>query len=171
MSDDLFNPPSGLPKIWIGIDPGEHTGIAIYSKADGLKLQTLTFWKTIDFLSQYILPRMGKEADFFVVIETPQYNNFMYGRNVDSRKVAEALRIARNVGMNQGDAKRLTQFLKIHNIPVEEFTPGPRDQKWPAPYFKHLTGIETAQTAEHVRDAARFISRFWIDDLTRRQKM
>jgi len=168
---DRFNPSGGLPKIYIGIDPGSHTGLAVYSKADGLKLQTLTFWKTIDYLREHVLPHIGKEAEFLVIIETPQHNTFIYRERIDPNRLAATLRIARNVGMNQRDASLLVEFLKLNKIPVEEFTPGPKDHKWPAPYFKHLTGIDTAKTAEHVRDAARFISRFWIDDLTGRSKM
>lgn len=163
---ELFVGENPVPNIYIGIDPGDKTGVAVYSKHSGLNLMTLSFWKTIDYFNRVVIPNeKTNTAKHHIIIESTQRNNFMFSKRTNGKGVAESMRIARNVGMNQGDAKRLIEFMNIHGLSCEEFTPGPRDKKWNVEFFYQLSGIETAISHEHIRDASRFIARYWVDEI------
>jgi hypothetical protein len=152
--------------VYIGIDPGETNGVAIYSREIGLKLYQTSFWDLVDFITQQVGPAMRSNLYAFdIVIEAPQLNSFMYGKRTAGKEMAVQLTIARNVGMNQNDAKRIAQYLRRIGIEPREVAPTNKSQKWSADYFEKLSGITTLKTHEHMRDAARMIAHAWAGKL------
>lgn len=149
--------------LYIGIDPGEANGVAIYDKVDGLRLYTLSFWKLIDYIQNKVIPAYKVEKKYIphFVVENPALNTFIYHQKVNGKNAKEALRIARNVGMNQQDAKRLIEFLNRHDLIVDEFQPIKSSQKWTASYF-NMISKQNIQTNQHVRDAAKLIAKHWV---------
>lgn len=145
--------------------------MAIYTKGLGLLIYQASFWELIDFISQEVKPAMDRiQYHVEVVIESPQFNSFQYGRNTKGNDLGTSLKIARNVGMNQNDAKRITQYLKRCGIEPREYVPTNKSQKWTPEFFKTLSGIDTLKTHEHCRDAARMISEFWAGKLNQTAK-
>lgn len=155
----------------VGIDPGETCGVAIYSDTLGLLPYQSTFWDLIDWIREDLVPatRLGLIVPE-VVIESPQLNKFQYAKRTDGKGIAVQLAVARSVGMNMSDAKRITQFLRRHDIIPFEFAPTPRSQKWGAEFFESLTGIKTAKTHEHLRDASRMIVHVWGQQIRQQNK-
>ncbi len=149
--------------LWIGVDPGESIGVAIYDKVDGLRLYTLSFWKLIEYIQGKVIPQYKTEMKYcpHFVIENPALNTFIYHQKVNGKNAKEALRIARNVGMNQSDAKRIIEFLERHGLMVEQFRPIGTSQKWNAQYF-NMIYKQPIETNQHVRDAAKLIAKHWI---------
>lgn len=149
---------------YIGIDPGEHNGVAVYDKKNGLRLYTLSFWQLIELIDtmnvkdktlQEILPK------FF--IENPGLNSFIYRQKVDHKAKSAATRIAKNVGQNIGDAKRIIERVKQHGMICCEIKPISSSAKWDAALFNALLRgrFEITHHNQHVRDAAKLISQYW----------
>jgi hypothetical protein len=149
--------------LYIGIDPGESNGVAIYDKTNGLRLKTLTFWDLADYIEKRIVIEYKTNAKILphFYVENPNLNGFIYQQKVTGKNRQEAMRVAQNVGMNKGDAKRIIELIKRHDMIVEEVKPVSTSQKWTSEYFKALTRIEVT-TNQHVRDAAKLISRHWL---------
>lgn len=166
---DLFHqPPPGQQFVYIGIDPGVMNGLAIYSKERGLRVQQVSFWKLFDLLNEKILPA-HKEKRIVVkaIVEANHKNKFSYKGRINGKSREIALTMARNAGMNQGYCKLICEWFTHNGIDIEEMVPRPNDKKWNREFFKALTGIDTAETNEHSRDAARFIGRYWLNNLNK----
>lgn len=136
----------------IGIDAGEHTGLAAKDIRSGqwVILRTVSFWDAIECLqdlqAQFPIRR--------VVIEDPAQNRPVFPRQVP---VVQKLKIAQNVGMNKRDATRLIEYCERQGWPVIKSRPTKASMtKLSAEMFARLTGI-TQRTSEHVRDAAMLI--------------
>lgn len=168
-TNTLFTqPPEGQQFVYIGIDPGSTNGLAVYSKERGLRISQPSFWKLITYMQDKVIPaHKEKRIVVLVILEATYLNKFMYSKRINGKNAGVALATARNVGMNQGCAKLIKEFCDLHEIKVEEFQPGPHDKKWTREFFLSLSGMETAETAEHCRDAARFISRFWLNNINK----
>lgn len=147
----------------IGVDPGESNGVAIYSADKGLRLYTFKFWELIKFIDSQVIPAWKQHMKYApkFIIENPVLNNFSYARNTRGKSVQEQLKIARNVGMNQGDAKRIIEYVTAHGMAMEDVKPTPNAAKWTSDYFNRLTR-QQMRCNQHERDAARIISRYWI---------
>lgn len=148
--------------VWIGIDPGENNGVAIYDKQNGLRWFTLNFWQLVDYIQNKVVPAYKKEMTIIphFIVEDPGLNTFIYQQKINNKNAKEALRIARNVGMNQGDAKRIIELIKAHQLIVDTVRPMGDSQKWSAEYFNSIIG-QKLTTNQHVRDAAKLIARYW----------
>lgn len=162
---DLFNQPLPLQAFYaFGVDPGVNTGVAMWSKEGGLKLFNMTFWEFIFFFEANVIPGLKSgELQCKVVIEANHLNEYVYRDRIDHKNRGTVLRMARNVGMNQNDSKRLCEYMKLREVPLEEYLPTKADRKWSVEYFQTLSGKPTLPSHEHVRDAARFIARYWVD--------
>lgn len=155
-----------IPFVVVGIDPGQKTGIATYTISGGLKIWEKTFWQTIRWLDRHIIaPHREKKIGCIIVMEAPQNNSFIYARHVKNTNVSTQMRIAMKVGMNQRDGQLLYEYITHHQINCTLRTPSRRDAKWDAKYFQSLSGIRTTVAQEHCRDAARFISPYWVGKL------
>lgn len=160
-------------KYFIGIDPGRNTGIAIWSKHEKklVKLDTLDFWSTVEFLTVFEVTMQSHEwgslgveikaepLDFEIVMEDPNLNKAMYKDRLVGKEVLSALTIAQSVGRNKEQAFLLIQFMEKRKIKFRTIRPVNRNNgggKWTHEYFVKMTGWRESSN-EHTRDAARFV--------------
>lgn len=151
----------------LGIDPGEHTGLAIWSKTEKCfkGLMTLDFWRTVKFLECFEatmladsvgslgLPTESQEISFEVFIEDPAQNSFIYSRH--KKMTDQTLQtVAQRIGMNKMQATLLIRWMQskgIKHTPIK-----PVSQKWTKTQFDFNTKWQ-GSSSEHSRDAARFV--------------
>lgn len=135
--------------IYIGIDPGLHTGWAEWYKEDRKldNLMTIDFWRCVDRLKMFL----KLHTKFHVVIEDPNLNKPLFSKNSTSKGL---LRIAQNVGSNKREASLLIEFMEKENISYTSIKP--TTSKWNVGTFKNFTKYKE-RTSEHSRDAAKLI--------------
>jgi hypothetical protein len=130
----------------IGLDCGEHTGLAIY---DSINKKIIKF-QTTDFFGAIRLVREYEKEKVKVIVEVP--SDFVYARNEFQKgKVRDRMLI--NIGMNRRESQLMARALKICGYDVAEVLPV-RAHKWTAEQLKRYLGID-ARTSQHVRDACR----------------
>jgi hypothetical protein len=139
-------------KLYIGIDPGRNTGVAVYSSAQKkiIDLKTLDFWGVIAFLKEL---KLIHDTNFEVVMENPGLNSFIYSRNHHENATIK-LKMAQDVGRNKEQAFLIIDYLKMNNITFREVRP--TTAKWKADIFNRYTGW-TGNSNEHTRDAGRLV--------------
>lgn len=152
-------------KIWMGIDPGRTTGVAVWQSkmmaqpGKFLHLGSSRLLAMLDLLRHYKALADEHGVEFEAVIEEPSQIKGIYARHKaaagDGEKQALLLKIATNVGMNQEHAKLLVEMCEAEGI---KFTARPpvKAKKWTASDFKLFTGEAKGQN-QHVRDAARLV--------------
>jgi hypothetical protein len=130
----------------VGIDCGEHTGLAIYDS----NKKKITEYKTTDFFGAIKHVRTFDNELVKVIVEVP--SDFVYARNEFQKgKVRDRMLI--NIGMNRREAQLMARALSICGYAVKEVLPV-RAHKWTAEQLKRYLGID-ARTNQHVRDACR----------------
>ena len=148
-----------MNKIIIGIDPGEHTGIAILDQNKKFHLSTKTFWGAIEILNSY------PAGTLKVYIEDPGQNKPVFDHfkiPVEfSRKVGDKLnyigRIAQNIGENKRMAKLLIEYCIVRGIEYYAMKPTRKSgTKLDIRLFQKYTGFY-GRCSEHARDAAMLI--------------
>lgn len=142
--------------VYIGIDPGIHTGFALWdAKLGKLELQTLDFWQTVDAIhNANALYNDGVHVKLVVVIEAAWKINTTYGRYNGQSGERGIQRIARNAGENHAHGKLIVEFCKRNGVEALLITPNKR--KMDAAQFALLTK-HPGRTNEHVRDAAMLV--------------
>lgn len=137
-----------VAEVIIGIDPGKHTGFAVWSrKMQSLNLGMFDFWgliKTLELMNNLYQRKM------FVRIEDPNQNPAMHWNQHKAGSINNAANIAQKVGMNKRDAQLIMEFLEKNGIPFEAVKP--TKTKLKADEFKKITGYQ-GKTNEHNRDA------------------
>lgn len=139
--------------IYVGIDPGQTTGIAVW---DGKKIvkDSCPFFGAIEIIDtwwQFHAPHIQ------VVIEDPNLNRPTFNRyqgKMDTKTILSMQKIAQNVGMNKRDAQLIIEYCERHFVPYRIVKP--TTAKWDAKMLKALTGI-TDRTNQHVRDAIKLV--------------
>ena len=134
--------------ILVGIDPGTHTGLALYDAGEA-RLEAVTalpFWEAAERL------RAARPRVAAVVVEDARRVG-LYARH---RKLAgpKRDRAARSVGMIDRDVALWLDLCRRLGLPVA--TVEPTRSKWDAETFRRVTGW-TERTNEHGRDAARLV--------------
>lgn len=149
-----------LKPIVIGIDAGQHTGIAIYRRKDN----KIIFSATKDFYSvQLFIVRSfpdnskkggrNEKLDVKIFIELPK--SMLYKRN-ESDIRNEELKIMFHAGGNAREAQLLAMCLRGRGYEVELVDPV-HEKKWDQKRFSLFTG-SNKRTSEHERDAVRLAS-------------
>ena len=133
--------------IYIGIDPGTHTGMAVWDSGEGrfLSLETLPIHRAMDLVRLW----SGK-VDLRVVFEDARQRKW-YGRSE-----AEVRRKIQGAGSVKRDCAIWEDFLADSGIPFLTVKPGRVATKVTPSWFKTLTGWE-GRTSEHSRDAAMLV--------------
>lgn len=130
----------------IGIDCGEHTGLAIYDSIQ----KKITKFQTTDFFGAIKTVRELDKETVKIIVEVP--SDFVYARNEFQKgKVRDKMLI--NIGMNRREAQLMAKALQICGYAVKEVLPV-RAHKWTAEQLKRYLGIDS-RTNQHVRDACR----------------
>lgn len=146
--------------IYIGIDPGKHTGVAFYESDKKWLFGHFTrdFWETERIIREFI----GDDdaSDFCAVIENPALNKGIYSRYNKAIKGAKNPKGVENsiragVAKNSRDAQLWIEYFKRLGIKVIEFKPNGKSPKWSEEYCKKITG-EIVES-EHSRDAIKMI--------------
>lgn len=140
--------------IYIGIDPGEFTGVALWRRDTKLlELHTFSFWQAIDFLTQQIEFCKKNDIHLKVVLEDVNKNKPIFEKK-GANNTAMMLRIAQNVGSNKRDGTLMEVFVERNGIEV--ILVKPTTSKWSISYFQKITRYK-GLTSQHARDAAKLV--------------
>lgn len=134
-----------IEDIYIGIDTGRKTGIAVWSKQRKgfIKIETTKLHRAWFFVLQY-------------------YNSKKYNvvrvRVEDARKRSGSKAKAFGAGSVCRDASAWEDFLKDYAIPYEMVAPQSNMTKVKQDKFRQMTGLYVS--SEHSRDAAMLVYQF-----------
>ena len=150
--------------IYIGIDPGAKTGLAVWDsrKRSFCTLSTFTFWKCVAHLEKYLEAYMdthfetGTKRPMQVIIEDPNLNKVTFRRQEGETGIND--RKGQNVGMNKRDAQLWIAYFEERwpQIQVIQRKPDKHTSKKDAKAFQMLTKYQ-GETSQHARDAALLI--------------
>lgn len=130
------------PVIIIGIDPGAHTGMAVYTGG------VLTMLDTIDpvLIADVLRERMPAR----VVFEDSRLQSKTWTTTASR---AAALKMARNVGQVDAWCTLIVAICDILGVPAHGISPAGKGAKVDAVAFARITGW-AGKSNEHNRDAA-----------------
>lgn len=133
--------------IVIGVDPGVHTGIAVWDcttrKLHHVKsMPALRAMEMVLYSSAFYVPAL------FVIVEDARKRKWF---GAADERMTRGAGVREGVGSVKRDSALWEEFLTMHGIPHQ--MRAPRHTKHDAETFKKLTGW-TAQTNQHSRDAA-----------------
>ncbi len=128
--------------ILLGIDPGQHTGLAIFDGGRLAELRTITPVE-IDRAITSIMP--GR-----VIFEDSRLQSHLW---TTSTAKATLAKIARNVGEVDALCKLIVAVCESLNIPAHSVSPLGKGSKMAADQFQRITGWD-GPSNQHCRDAA-----------------
>ena len=133
--------------ICIGIDPGTHTGVAVWDSREGkfLSLETLLIHQAISKVGYIAEIHKG---DVQVVFEDARQRTW-FGKGDTNAKLQGA-------GSVKRDCSIWEDFCKDYDIPFQAKPPVKGATKVSAEYFKMVSHY-TGRTSEHSRDAAMLV--------------
>ena len=134
--------------LFIGIDPGEHTGVAVWDsdKMQFTQICTLSLLQAVDLVRYFWAVR---KPDVMVIFEDARQRKWF----APERSRSEYRGKLMGAGAAKRDAKIWEEFLKDYGIPYEAHKPQAGGTKWPADHWARVTGWK-GRTSEHARDAA-----------------
>lgn len=128
--------------IVMGIDPGVHTGIAVYRDAQ---------LRAVDTFTPYVMPEVFETFHpGLVVFEDSRKQSVLWHAAPTKAAVAK---IARNVGEIDAWCKLIEALCAARGTQAIGLSPKEKGAKRDAAAFTRITGW-TARTNEHERDAA-----------------
>ena len=132
--------------ICIGIDPGTHTGVAVWDSKEGkfLSLETMPIHRAMDLVR---MARDDNEA-IQVIFEDARLRTWFGKGNVSAK--------AQGAGSVKRDCSIWEDFLIDSGIPFVTTKPGNVATKVTPSWFRKLTGWE-GRCSEHARDAAMLV--------------
>lgn len=139
----------------IGIDPGQDSGLAVFENGALVRLMTLS---PLHLIEQLHLLGISRELAngiplHGIVMEDSRKTSHSFTAIAGARGIRAQLKIARNVGMVDGQCALIEQWATIHKVPLLALSPEQKGQKLDAARFKALTGW-AAPSNQHQRDAA-----------------
>ena len=136
--------------ICIGIDPGTHTGVAVWDTREGkfLSLETLPIHRALRYVLHWCAESRENKHDLQVVFEDARQRTW-FGRGDTDAKLQGAGSIKR-------DCSIWEDFCKDYGIPYWAKPPVKGATKISAEYFKTISGYQ-GRTSEHSRDAAMLV--------------
>lgn len=131
--------------ICIGIDPGTHTGVAVWDTKERrfLSLETLPIHQA---LIKVMMWRDRVGHDLQVVFEDARQRTW-FGRDKNTNAKLQG------AGSIKRDCSIWEDFLTDYEIPFRAVPPQKGCTKWTEEYFKMVTGWK-GKTSNHSRDAA-----------------
>jgi len=136
------NPAQSDSRTLIGIDPGKHTGIAIYRDSALCELHTLS-----PDMIESLLVRVRPDL---VVYEDSRKQSHVFSRGVSARAT---LKIARNVGEVDMLCRQIEDMCRRHGLDSLGVSPLRKGAKVDAGRFVVVTGW-AKRCNQHERDAA-----------------
>ena len=140
--------------ICIGIDPGTHTGVAVWDSREGkfLSLETLPIHRALEKVKEMSHPFWHMDRlyhdDIQVVFEDARQRTW-FGKGDTNAKLQGA-------GSVKRDCSIWEDFCKDYGIPFQAKPPVKGATKVSAEYFKMVSHY-TGRTSEHSRDAAMLV--------------
>ena len=136
--------------IYIGIDCGEHTGLAAWDSARKtfLRVESLPLYRALEIVRDY--HQQSTEDEPLAVVFEDARKRTWFARE---RNAAEYRGKLMGAGSVKRDAKIWEEFLDGYGIPHQAVAPRKGMTKWDAEYFAKVTGWK-GRTSEHARDAA-----------------
>ena len=138
------------PRLFIGLDAGRETGLAIWSVIEQRfdRLETVTFWKALDIVASYPADQL------VVVVEAPAGPTYDHGEPRSLKAARRREKISRNVGSVQRESELLATGLERRGFRVQRVRP--RSRKLTAEAFRRLTKHQ-GRTSQHARDAGMLV--------------
>jgi hypothetical protein len=133
----------------MGIDPGKHTGIAVYDQGKFINIFDCNTYEAILFLQE------NKTNIKQVIIESSSRQSHIW--NTKEMNKGSFGRRARNTGSVDGKVDIFREFCIKENIEIREISPLQKGSKWTKEQFKMFVPEWTKQTNEHQRDAAKLV--------------
>lgn len=136
--------------IYIGIDTGVHTGIAVWDSEKGkfVYLDTLKIHEALNIVRSYAYT----DVPLCVRFEDARQRKWI----PMSKNMTAELGRAQGAGYVKAHCQIWEDFLRDKDIPFEMIAPRRNVTKLSAEQFERITGYK-ARTSEHARDAAMLV--------------
>lgn len=136
--------------ICIGIDPGTHTGVAVWGTRERrfLSLDTMPIHKAINEVLQWMVSCIDRHEVLQVFFEDARQRTWFGKGNVSAKM--------QGAGSVKRDCSIWEDFCKDYGILFMAKPPVRGGTKVSAEYFKTITGWQ-GRTSEHARDAAMLV--------------
>lgn len=135
--------------IYIGIDPGTHTGVAVWDSREGkfLSLGTLPIHRAMIFILTWSLKAEETGQEIQVVFEDARQRKW-YGNDSNAKR--------QGAGSVKRDCSIWEDFCRDYQIPFVAVPPMKGGTKVSESYFKTISGWK-GRTSNHARDAAMLV--------------
>ena len=136
--------------ICIGIDPGTHTGVAVWDCRERrfLSLETLLIHRAMTFILKWSLKAEDTGQEIQVVFEDARQRKWFGDGDTDAKK--------QGAGSVKRDCSIWEDFCKDYGIPFRAIPPVKGATKITPEYFKLISHYQ-GRTSEHSRDAAMLV--------------
>lgn len=133
--------------IFIGIDTGTHTGVAVWDSEERqfLEIKTMMLHQALQFV--ITMCKVWKRENVHVLFEDARQRKW-FGARSDAK--------LQGAGSVKRDAAIWEEFCVDYKIPFRALPPAKGATKIRPDYFKELTGWR-GKTSEHARDAAMIV--------------
>lgn len=131
--------------LWIGIDPGTKTGLAVWDDR-GKALVELETLMIHDALLKVESINKESQGNVFVIFEDARQRTW-FGKDKNTNAKLQG------AGSIKRDCAIWDDFLTDYGIPFRAVPPQKGGTKWDERYFKMVTGWK-GKTSNHARDAA-----------------
>lgn len=135
--------------IYIGIDPGTHTGLAVWDtrEAKFLSLETLPIHRAMTYILKWALKAEDIGQEIQVVFEDARQRKW-YGKESNDK--------LQGAGSVKRDCSIWEDFCRDYQIPFVAVPPMKGGTKVSESYFKTISGWK-GRTSNHARDAAMLV--------------
>lgn len=140
-----------MARYYIGIDPGEHTGLAIWDTKNKCFAGIYTTTAASAILHVWD-GYVGWNRDTVIVMEDARKRKWIPQEKNESEYRGRLM----GAGSVKRDCSIWEEFCKSYNFTIWKVPPRKGMTKWTADYFAKVTGW-TARTSEHARDAAMLV--------------
>lgn len=136
--------------ICIGIDPGTHTGVAVWDTKERrfLSLETLPIHQALDLVCKWQQDCKDRDVAMDVTFEDARQRTW-FGKGDTNAKLQGA-------GSVKRDCSIWEDFCKDYGIPYWAKPPGKGMTKVTSDYFRTISGYQ-GRTSNHARDAAMLV--------------
>lgn len=136
--------------IYVGIDCGEHTGLAVWdsTRKTFLRVETTQLHLALATVLEYHKASTVEEP-LAIVFEDARKRKWFPREKNDSKYRGRLM----GAGSVKRDSKIWEEFCDYYGIPYQAVAPRKGMTKWDPDYFATVTGWK-GRTSEHARDAA-----------------
>lgn len=135
--------------VWIGIDCGVHTGLAVWDSGSKafVSVDTVAVHTAL-----FAVRDLALNDEVTVVVEDARRRRWI----PDTHDIRREMGRRQGAGAVKRDAKIWEDFLADLKVTALFLPPAKGATKWTADYFKQVTGWQ-GRTTEHSRDAAMLV--------------